>query len=1028
MSNQAATHCRGLQFGAFSNEIQDVTQACEINHSAEIIPCIAQLYRNELFSDVTLVVQNTHFPAHKAILAARSDYFRALFYGGMAESSSSVVHLNDINVIAFKNILRYMYTGQIKLKKSKLTLEILGLAHQYNFHSLESALSTYLTHSLCLKNVWCVFDMAVMYNLDGLITACLRFLDCLAPAPLCDPRFLKLSQSSVERLLSRDSFYAPEIKIFRAVCAWLKHFNKVNNETADKSHLSDNPQSDVDNEVGQEELSSEVKAESNNLSFSALLNSSVQQEKKSSNRDVDSDRESLMAVTSEELRNHHMMSQCVRFELMSLTELLTEVRSSKLVSSEELLDAINRQTNCPAEVPHRGWLLPGVNLASPRFGCTLISGEHGTYPHFFVENPLDLEESNDAKLNIESLSLNELNCHDSDYSDRNEEDDDAVDIDDGDEADDIGGGGGGGHGETYLRCQQQRRRNNDDDDDNTHLPTIDMSDVAGRTFNRHIDSTHLSRSSLSEGVVWGTNHTPTVSSNPSDSSHHTNNQRLSNTQQIHYNIRNLTLYGTGIVNTAAAAAAASSSTGNALSNKASCWIQPSSRRRVNQNKPPPPHSEYDVVRHSLDDPKASIIIQLGKPSIVNTIRMQLWDQDLRSYSYCIDVSLDQSTWHRIVDYRNYMCRSWQTLHFPSRVVHYIRITGTRNTFNRTFHLITFRCLYSENIFQQVDGFMVPTYNVANVDLGATVLEGVSRNRNALIDGNVRMYDWNSGYTCHQLGNGAIVVQLAQPFLLRSMRFLLWDLDPRTYSYSVYVSNDRSDWKLVRDASGEQCRSWQVIKFPLQLVTFIRVVGSNNTANDVFHLVHLECPYPPAETLESNTEEHSGELVNPTANVASEPNDNEENIVTPSSSGINQHDDNDNTIANEYQPRNSQQSPVRRTVTPDRIVCDSNSVRSESRPLDTDDHQSGESRLPNIRRPNMVATAALADYDLMPDLNLSSFPDTTSDDTVQSDRVNTTTTTPSAVVPPSSSAIEAAGQRDNLPAHRDCVQHRSFHRA
>lgn len=66
---------------------------------------------------------------------------------------------------------------------------------------------------------------------------------------------------------------------------------------------------------------------------------------------------------------------------------------------------------------------------------------------------------------------------------------------------------------------------------------------------------------------------------------------------------------------------------------------------------------------------------------------------------------------------------------------------------------------------------VPTFNVANVDHGATVLEGVSRNRNALIDGNIRMYDWNSGYTCHQLGNGAIVVQLAQPFLLRSMRYI-----------------------------------------------------------------------------------------------------------------------------------------------------------------------------------------------------------------------------------------------------------------
>jgi len=31
-------------------------------------------------------------------------------------------------------------------------------------------------------------------------------------------------------------------------------------------------------------------------------------------------------------------------------------------------------------------------------------------------------------------------------------------------------------------------------------------------------------------------------------------------------------------------------------------------------------------------------------------------------------------------------------------------------------------------------------------------------------GETRGYDWDSGYTCHQLGSGAIVVQLAQPYV------------------------------------------------------------------------------------------------------------------------------------------------------------------------------------------------------------------------------------------------------------------------
>ena len=39
----------------------------------------------------------------------------------------------------------------------------------------------------------------------------------------------------------------------------------------------------------------------------------------------------------------------------------------------------------------------------------------------------------------------------------------------------------------------------------------------------------------------------------------------------------------------------------------------------------------------------------------------------------------------------------------------------------------------------------------------------------MLNGNTRDYDWDSGYTCHQLGSGCIVVQLAQPYIISSMR-------------------------------------------------------------------------------------------------------------------------------------------------------------------------------------------------------------------------------------------------------------------
>lgn len=38
-----------------------------------------------------------------------------------------------------------------------------------------------------------------------------------------------------------------------------------------------------------------------------------------------------------------------------------------------------------------------------------------------------------------------------------------------------------------------------------------------------------------------------------------------------------------------------------------------------------------------------------------------------------------------------------------------------------------------------------------------------------------------------------------------------------------------------------CRSWQILEFEPCPVTFIKIVGTTNTANEVFHCVHFECP-------------------------------------------------------------------------------------------------------------------------------------------------------------------------------------------
>lgn len=72
---------------------------------------MAQLCMSSDYSDVIFNVENQKLPAHRVILAARSEYFRALLYGGLAETTQTEIQL-QIPLAAFKALLRYIYSGK----------------------------------------------------------------------------------------------------------------------------------------------------------------------------------------------------------------------------------------------------------------------------------------------------------------------------------------------------------------------------------------------------------------------------------------------------------------------------------------------------------------------------------------------------------------------------------------------------------------------------------------------------------------------------------------------------------------------------------------------------------------------------------------------------------------------------------------------------------------------------------------------------------------------------------------------------
>ncbi|VUZ41516.1 unnamed protein product [Hymenolepis diminuta] len=113
-------------------------------------------------SNTTERFELRRFKAHKAILAARSPVFAAMFEHGMAESRANKVYITDVEPDTLAEVLRFIYTGRvIGLDNPVAAQELLAAADKRSSDNVDSSESdkTCLTCNLLLMlsnkvNIW----------------------------------------------------------------------------------------------------------------------------------------------------------------------------------------------------------------------------------------------------------------------------------------------------------------------------------------------------------------------------------------------------------------------------------------------------------------------------------------------------------------------------------------------------------------------------------------------------------------------------------------------------------------------------------------------------------------------------------------------------------------------------------------------------------------------------------------------------------------------------------------------------------
>ncbi|XP_062858423.1 BTB/POZ domain-containing protein 7 [Trichomycterus rosablanca] len=126
---------------------------------------LASLYQHKHCTDVELVFQDTRFPAHRAVLAARCPFFRTMLSSSPGYSAQLLLDVGTVGMDAamFSALLRYLYTGELGAEDARLhNMDVLiRLSEEFG---TPSSLETDMRE---LRQRMCYYDSVLRFSSDS---------------------------------------------------------------------------------------------------------------------------------------------------------------------------------------------------------------------------------------------------------------------------------------------------------------------------------------------------------------------------------------------------------------------------------------------------------------------------------------------------------------------------------------------------------------------------------------------------------------------------------------------------------------------------------------------------------------------------------------------------------------------------------------------------------------------------------------------------------------------------------------------
>ena len=205
-------------------KIKDTSFDCPLSNDVlkdENLAGLQQLWISKYQSDINLLTNDTVISAHKFILVAASDYFRAMFSGDFAEAGRSEIELQEISTAGLEHILGAIYTGTLVVEDTNILIA-LDSADKLQVQEIIDACEDFLISGIDATNSFQLLQLSERYTLPRLNRQIELFIISDFLMATQHGLYPYIQSDAVITFVSNDELDCPEIDILKGVLKWLK--------------------------------------------------------------------------------------------------------------------------------------------------------------------------------------------------------------------------------------------------------------------------------------------------------------------------------------------------------------------------------------------------------------------------------------------------------------------------------------------------------------------------------------------------------------------------------------------------------------------------------------------------------------------------------------------------------------------------------------------------------------------------------------------------------------------------------------